>query len=40
MKGFGEFIGESKMEKIIIGGLEVWPEDLGEIAIEYLLKDF
>ena len=32
MKGFGEFIGESKMEKIIIGGLEVWPEDLGEMT--------
>ena len=32
MKGFGEFIGESKMEKIIIGGLEVWPEDLGKMT--------
>ena len=29
MKGFREFIGESKIKPIIIDRLEIWPRDLG-----------
>ena len=32
MKGFREFIGESKIEPILIDRLEIWPRDLGKMT--------
>ena len=33
MKSFNEFIGESKIETILIDGLEIWPEELGKMSV-------
>lgn len=32
MKGFREFIGESKIKPILIDRLEIWPRDLGNMT--------